>query len=45
MKKYLCVASLFLANNEILSWLALSAIAFMLVYSFLKDSGKAGMFD
>lgn len=45
MKKYLCAASLFLANNEILSWVALAAIAFMLVYALLKDSGKAGMFD
>lgn len=45
MKKYLCAASLFLANNEILSWIALAAIAFMLVYTLLKDSGKAGMFD
>ena len=45
MTKYLCAASLFLANNEILSWIALSAIAFMLVYTFIKDSGKAGMFD
>lgn len=45
MKKYLCAASLFLANNEILSWVALSVIAFMLVCTFLKDSGKAGMFD
>ena len=45
MKKYLCAASLFLANNEILSWIALAAIAFMLVYALPKDSGKAGMFD
>ena len=45
MKKYAFAALLFIFNNEILSWIALAAIAFMLVYALLKDSGKAGMFD
>lgn len=34
MKKYLCVASLFALNTEVISWLALLVIAVMGVVDF-----------
>ena len=45
MKKYLCAASLFLANNEILSWIGLVIIAIMLIIAFLRESAEGGAFD
>lgn len=44
MKKYAIAASLFLFNNEIVSWLALVIIAGMAVIAFLKEAESAGMF-
>lgn len=37
MKKYIVPASLFVFNNEVLSWLALLIIVSILVYNFLKE--------
>lgn len=44
MKKYLVTASLFLLNNEIISWLAITAIALMAVCAFLTEAEKGGAF-
>lgn len=44
MKKYAMAASLFLLNNEIISWLAITAIAFMAVCAFLAEAEKGGAF-
>lgn len=44
MKKYLCVASLFLWNNEILSWFALLVLAAMGIVAFLKAAEEGGLF-
>ena len=44
MKKYLAVASLFVLNNEIMSWLALLIIAVMGAVVFLKALDKGGFF-
>ncbi len=40
MKKYLCVASLFLANNEIISWIALVILAVMLLVTFTLEARR-----
>lgn len=34
MRKYLCVASLFILNNEVMSWIALLIIAIMGMVEF-----------
>lgn len=34
MRKYLCAASLFILNNEVISWIALLIIAIMGVVEF-----------
>lgn len=34
MRKYLCVASLFIMNNEVVSWIALLIIAIMGMVEF-----------
>ena len=44
MKKYIAVASLFLFNNEIVSWLALLTLAVMGAVVFLKALDKGGFF-
>ena len=44
MKKYLAVASLFLSNNEIVSWLALLILAVMGLVAFAREVDKAGGF-
>lgn len=44
MRKYLAVASLFLLNNEIVSWLALLILAVMGTAAFLKALDKGGFF-
>ena len=44
MKKYLAVASLFLFNNEIVSWLALLILAVMGLVAFVREVDKAGGF-
>lgn len=44
MKKYLWAASLFVFNNEIVSWLALLIIAGMGLYEFFREVDKAGGF-
>lgn len=44
MKKYIAVASLFILNNEIISWLALLVLAVMGIVAFLKEVDKAGGF-
>ena len=44
MKKYLAVASLFVLNNEIMSWLALLILAVMGAVVFLKALDKGGFF-
>lgn len=36
MKKYLSIAALFLINNEVISWLALTVICGMALCSFIK---------
>lgn len=41
MKKYLCVASLFSLNTEIISWLALLVIVVMGVVDFFIAVDKA----
>ena len=41
MKKYLCVASLFALNTEIISWLALLVIVVMGVVDFFIAVDKA----
>ena len=41
MKKYLCVASLFALNTEIISWLALLVIVAMGVVDFFIAVDKA----
>lgn len=45
MKKYLCVASLFLANNEIVSWIALLILGCMALVALLKGMEEGGFFD
>lgn len=45
MKKYIAAASLFVFGNEVLSWLAIVVIAAMLLFAFLNEAGKGGMFD
>ena len=42
MKKYLIAASLFLANSEILSLVALIATVAMLIVSLLKAAEREG---
>ena len=44
MKKYIAVASLFILNNEIISWVALTVLAFMALASFLGNMEKGGFF-
>lgn len=44
MKKYIAVASLFALNNEVISWIALTIIAFMALVAFLKGMEKGGFF-
>lgn len=44
MKKYLAVASLFVLNNEIISWLALLILAVMGLVAFVREVDKAGGF-
>ena len=44
MKKYLCVASLFLFNNEIVSWLAVLILAVMGAFDFLVEMERGGAF-
>ena len=44
MKKYLMTASLFLLNNEVISWIALAIIAVMAFIAFLKEAEKGGAF-
>lgn len=44
MKKYIAVASLFILNNEIISWLALLVLAVMAIVAFFKEVDKAGGF-
>ena len=44
MKKYILTASLFLMNNEVISWIALAIIAFMAFVAFLKEAEKGGAF-
>lgn len=43
MKKYLAVASLFLANNEIISLLALVILTVMFIAFLAKSAQKEGM--
>ena len=45
MKKYLAVASLFLFNNEIVSWLAVLILAVMGAVAFIKAMSEGGFFD
>ena len=44
MKKYLYVASLFLLNCEIVSWIAALALVAMGLVAFLKAAEKEGVF-
>ena len=44
MKKYLAVASLFVLNNEIMSWLAVLILAVMGTVAFLEGMEKGGFF-
>lgn len=44
MKKYIAVASLFILNNEIISWLTLLVLAAMGIAAFFKEVDKAGGF-
>ena len=44
MKKYIAVASLFILNNEIISWVALTVLAFMALAAFLGNMEKGGFF-
>lgn len=44
MKKYLAVASLFVLNNEIISWLTLLILAVMGLVAFVREVDKAGGF-
>ena len=41
MRKYLCVASLFALNTEVISWLALLAIVVMGIVDFFIAVDKA----
>lgn len=36
MKKYLSIAALFLLNNEVISWIALTIICGVALWSFVK---------
>ena len=45
MKKYLAVASLFVLNNEIISWLALLILGCMALVALLKGMEEGGFFD
>ena len=42
MKKFIAVASLFLFNNEVISWIALTVIAFMAIIAFFKEVDRQG---
>lgn len=44
MKKYLAVASLFIFNNEVISWIAITVIAFMALIAFFKEVDRQGGF-
>ena len=44
MKKYLAAASLFLINNEVLSWIALAVICIMALVEFLIAAEEGGAF-
>ena len=44
MKKYLAVASLFLVNNEVMSWIALAVICGMALVEFLIAAEAGGAF-
>ena len=44
MRKYLCVSSLFLLNNEVISWIAVVVIAGMALAAFLGEMEKGGFF-
>ena len=40
MKKYAIAASLFVLNNEVISWLALAIICAMALIAFAKAAGR-----
>ena len=42
MKKYIVCSSLFLFNNDVISWIALTVIAGMAITEFFVKVGKAG---
>ena len=44
MKKYLWASCLFVFNNEIVSWIALTIIAGMAMVSLLKEMERGGFF-
>lgn len=44
MKKYLWVSSLFIFNNEVISWIALAVISIMALVAFLKKAEEEGAF-
>lgn len=44
MRKYLCVASLFMLNNEVISWLALAIIGGMAVVALMREMERGGFF-
>ena len=44
MKKYIAFAALFVFNCEIVSWFALTVIAFMGIVDFVKAADREGGF-
>ena len=44
MKKYLYASSLFLLNNEVISWIALAVIGGMAVVALMREMERGGFF-
>jgi len=45
MKKYLACAMLFVLNNEVITWIALTVMAALFLIALLKEAGEGGYFD